>query len=56
MQTKYRTYLVLGQRRFGPLLQSHHDIYSTLEKAMYKGVDRNIPAIFSCPRYLARVI
>ena len=39
------------------LLLSHHEIYSILEKAMYYiDVDKNKPAIFSCPRYFARVI
>ena len=38
------------------LLLSHHGIYSILENAMYKGVDRNKPAIFYFPIYLARVI
>ena len=35
---------------------TNHEMYSILEKAMYKGVDRNKPAIFSCTRYLAKVI
>ena len=38
------------------LLISHHEIHSILEKAMYKDVDTNKPAILSCPRNLARVI
>ena len=31
------------------LLLSHHEIYSILEKAMYKDLDKNKPAILSCP-------
>ena len=37
-------------------LLPHHEIYSILEKAMYKDLDKSKPAILSCPRYLARVI
>ena len=31
------------------LLSVSHEIYSILEKAMYKSVDRNKPAIFLAP-------
>ena len=38
------------------VLLSQHEIYSIHEQAMYKDLDKNEPAILSCPRYLARVI
>ena len=38
------------------LLSCSHESYSILEKAMYKDLDKNRPAILSCPRYLARAI
>ena len=37
------------------LLLSHHEMYSIVEKAVYKDLDKNKPAILYCPRYLARV-